>query len=150
MKNLTIRSKDGKTKNHTISAVPRYADVLTFENCSNIYVTHITLGHTQEPGYCAGGVLQFRSSQSGLVEDCDLYGCGTWGVWGENSLGLQVINNLIHDCSYGGVNLCTCQNVRVDGNTFRNLGDEYGPGAVIRTSDCGNITIDGADGTTFR
>ena len=71
-------------------------------------------------------------------------------MWSENSLGLQVINNLIHDCRYGGVNLVNCQNVRVDGNTFRNLGDEYGPGAVIRTSDCGNITIDGADGTTFR
>ena len=49
-----------------------------------------------------------------------------------------------------GVNFYTCQNVRVDGNTFRNLGDEYGPGNVIRTSDCGNITIDGTDGTTFR
>lgn len=148
--NLTVRGSGDAATDRVLSAVPRYAYVLTFENCSNIYVTHITLGHTQEPGYCAGGVLQFRSSQSGLVEDCDLYGCGTWGVWGENSLGLQVINNLIHDCSYGGVNLCTCQNVRVDGNTFRNLGDEYGPGAVIRTSDCGNITIDGADGTTFR
>lgn len=148
--NLTVRGSGDAATDRVLSAVPRYAYVLTFENCSNIYVTHITLGHTQEPGYCAGGVLQFRSSQSGLVEDCDLYGCGTWGVWGENSLGLQVINNLIHDCSYGGVNFYTCQNVRVDGNTFRNLGDEYGPGAVIRTSDCGNITVDGADGTTFR
>lgn len=148
--NLTVRGSGEERTDKVLSCVPRYADVLTFENCANIYVTHITVGHTQEPGYCAGGVLQFRSSQSGLVEDCDLYGCGTWGVWGENSLGLQVINNLIHDCSYGGVNLVNCQNVRVDGNTFRNLGDEYGPGNVIRTSDCGNITIDGADGTAFR
>ena len=148
--NLTVRGSGEAATDRVLSAVPRYAYVLTFENCSNIYVTHITLGHTVEPGYCAGGVLQFRSSQSGLVEDCDLYGCGTWGVWGENSLDLQVINNLIHDCSYGGVNLTLCQNVRIDGNTFQNLGSEFGPGDVIRTYDCGNITIDGADGTIFR
>ena len=150
LSNLTVRGSGENATDKVLSCVPRYADVLTFENCSNIYVTHITLGHTQEPGSCMGGVLHFQNCQSVLAEDCDLYGCGTWGVWGENSLGLQVINNLIHDCSYGGVNFYTCQNVRVDGNTFRNLGDEYGPGNVIRTSDCGNITVDGTDSTTFR
>ena len=67
--NLTVRGSGDAATDRVLSAVPRYAYVLTFENCSNIYVTHITLGHTQEPGYCAGGVLQFRSSQSGLVED---------------------------------------------------------------------------------
>lgn len=148
--NLTVRGSGEERTDKVLSCVPRYADVLTFENCSNIYVTHITLGHTQEPSQCAGGVLHFINSQDILVEDCDLYGCGTLGVDADNSLNIQVINNLIHDCSYGGVQFSNCQNVRVDGNTFRNLGDEYGPGNVIRTSDCGNITIDGADGTTFR
>ena len=93
---------------------------------------------------------EFRGSQERSCEDCDLYGCGTWGRVGRNSLGLQVINNLIHDCSHGGVKLMHF--ARTSGWTAtpsENLGDEYGPGAVIRTSDCGNITIDGADGTTF-
>ena len=48
--NLTIRSKDGKTKNHTINAVPRYANVLTFVNCDNLVLSGFTAGHTKEPG----------------------------------------------------------------------------------------------------
>lgn len=148
--NLTVRGSGDAATDRVLSAVPRYAYVLTFENCSNIYVTHITLGHTQEPGYCAGGVLQFRSSQSGLVEDCDLYGCGTLGVDADNSLNIQVINNLIHDCSYGGVQFSNCQNVRVDGNTFRDLGMEDYPGSVFRIYDSVNVTCNGKDAIPFQ
>ena len=148
--NLTVRGSGDAATDRVLSAVPRYAYVLTFENCSNIYVTHITLGHTQEPGYCAGGVLQFRSSQSGLVEDCDLYGCGTLGVDADNSLNIQVINNLIHDCSYGGVQFSNCQNVRVDGNTFRDLGMEGYPGSVFRIYDSQNVTCNGKDAIPFQ
>lgn len=148
--NLTVRGSGDAATDRVLSAVPRYAYVLTFENCSNIYVTHITLGHTQEPGYCAGGVLQFRSSQSGLVEDCDLYGCGTLGVDADNSLNIQVINNLIHDCSYGGVQFSNCQNVRVDGNTFRDLGMEDYPGSVFRIYDSQNVTCNGKDAIPFQ
>ena len=58
--NLTIR---GAGEDHTVnvlSAVPRYAYVVMFENCSNIHVKGLTVGHTEEPGSCRGGVLGFR------------------------------------------------------------------------------------------
>ena len=124
--------------------------MLTFENCANIYVTHITVGHTQEPSQCAGGVLHFINSQDILVEDCDLYGCGTLGVDADNSLNIQVINNLIHDCSYGGVEFSNCQNVRVDGNTFRDLGMEDYPGSVFRIYGSVNVTCNGKDAIPFQ
>lgn len=47
--NLTVRGSGEERTDKVLSCVPRYADVLTFENCANIYVTHITVGHTQEP-----------------------------------------------------------------------------------------------------
>ena len=153
--------------------MPRYADVLTFENCANIYVTHITAGHTQEPSQCAGGVLHFISSQDILVEDCDLYGCGTLGVDADNSLNIQVINNLIHDCSpvgiaatdcrnvtmeqndiyecsYGGIQLMGVATASMDGNTFRDLGMEDYPGSVFRIYDSQNVTCNGKDAIPFQ
>lgn len=148
--NLTVRGSGDAATDRVLSAVPRYAYVLTFENCSNIYVTHITVGHTQEQSQCAGGVLHFVSSQDILVEDCDLYGCGTLGVDADNSLNIQVINNLIHDCSYGGVQFSNCQNVRVDGNTFRDLGMEDYPGSVFRIYDSVNVTCNGKDAIPFQ
>ena len=148
--NLTIRGSGEERTDKVLSCVPRYADVLTFENCANIYVTHITVGHTQEQSQCSGGVLHFVSSQDILVEDCDLYGCGTLGVDADNSLNIQVINNLIHDCSYGGVQFSRCQNVRVDGNTFRDLGTDEYPGSVFRIYDSVNVTCNGMDAIPFQ
>ena len=150
VQNVTVRGGGKARTDNTLSCVPRYADVLTFENCSNIYVTHISLGHTQEPGYCMGGVLNFTNSEKILVEDCDLYGCGTLGVIGDFSLDIQVINNRIHDCSVGGVEFSSCQNVRVDGNTFENLGDEWNEetgieAPIFRLFTSENVTCNGEE-----
>ena len=108
-------------------------------------MTHITLGHTQEPGSCMGGVPHYVNSKDILVEDCDLYGCGTLGVIGTNSRNMQVINNHIHDCSVGGVEFSQCQDVRVDGNTFEKLGDEWGEVPIFRIYGGENITCNGED-----
>ena len=136
--NLTIR---GAGEDHTvnvISSVPRYSNVLNFFNCANIMVKGLTVGHTEEPGYCLGGVLFFMNSQDILVEDCGLFGCGTLGVKAESSKNIQIINNDIYDCSVGGVELTNCDDVNVDGNTFRELG-----GPNFRVYGCGTITCNG-------
>ena len=136
--NLTIR---GASEDHTvnvISSVPRYSNVLNFFNCANIMVNGLTVGHTEEPGYCLGGVLFFMNSQDILVEDCGLFGCGTLGVKAESSKNIQIINNDIYDCSVGGVELTNCDDVNVDGNTFRELG-----GPNFRVYGCGTITCNG-------
>jgi len=136
--NLTIRGSGEDHNANVISAMPRYANVLTFENCSNIMVQGLTAGHAQEPGYCIGGVLCFRNSQDILVEDCGLFGCGTLGVIGESSKNMQIINNEIYECSVGGVEFTNCDDVNVDGNTFRDLG-----GPEFRVYGCGVITCNG-------
>ena len=155
LSNLTVRGSGENATDKVLSCVPRYADVLTFENCSNIYVTHITLGHTQEPGSCMGGVLHFQNCQNVLAEDCDLYGCGTLGVIGDSCMDMQIINSLIHDCSVGGAEFTNCVNVRVDGNTFRDLGNEWNKengiaAPVFRIYGGQNITCNGQDATLFQ
>lgn len=143
LSNLTIRGGGETHDDNVISATPRYANVLNFENCSNIMVTGFTAGHAEEPGSCIGGVLRFINSQDVLVQDCGLFGCGTVGVIGESSKNMQIVGNDIYDCSVGGVDVSNCENVNIDSNTFRNLGTEEYPGLEIRVYGCVNITRDG-------
>ena len=136
--NLTIRGAGDDHTINVISSVPRYSNVLTFFNCSNIMVKGLTAGHTEEPGECVGGVLHFLNSQNILVEDCGLFGCGTVGVGAESSKDIQIINNDIYDCTVGGIDLTFCGDVNADGNTFRNLGI-----FTFRVYDCGSVTCNG-------
>lgn len=141
--NLTIRSAAEDHTANVLSAVPRYAYVVMFENCSSIHVKGLTVGHTEEPGSCIGGVLGFRNSQDILVEDCGLYGCGTVGVMGESSKNMQIIHNDIYECSVAGVEFTNCDDVNVDGCTIRDIGTPEYPGTDFRVYGCGTITCNG-------
>lgn len=136
--NLTVRGSGEDHNTNVLSAVPRYANVLNFENCCNITVKGLTAGHTEEPGSCIGGVLFFLNSQDILIEDCGLFGCGTLGVNAMSSKNIQIVNNDIYECSVGGVEFTNCDDVNVDGNTFRDLG-----GPEFRVYGCGVITCNG-------
>lgn len=143
--NLTIRGAGEDHNTNVLSAQPRYANVLNFENCSNIHIAGLTAGHAEEPGACIGGVLFFQNCQDILVEDCGLFGCGTLGVTAFSSKDMQIVNNDIYECSVGGVEFTNCDAINVDGNTFRDLG-----GPVFRIYDCGTITCNGEDAVPFR
>ncbi|MGM9660721.1 MAG: right-handed parallel beta-helix repeat-containing protein [Faecousia sp.] len=136
--NLTIRSKDGKTKNHTISAVPRYANVLTFVNCDNLVLSGFTAGHTEEPGVCAGGVLMFRNCESISVDNCGLFGCGILGVQAESCTGITLRKCDIYECSYGGIQMLDVTGITLEKCTFRDLG-----GNNLILNGCSDVTVDG-------
>ena len=136
--NLTIRSKDGKTKNHTINAVPRYANVLTFINCDNLVLSGFTAGHTKEPGVCAGGVLMFQGCEFVSVDNCGLFGCGILGVQAEGCTGITLRSSDIYECSYGGVSMSDTTGITINDCTFRDLG-----GNNLMLSGCSDVTVDG-------
>ena len=66
-------------RNSSIEVDPRYSYCLYFINCDHCEVQNLTIGHT-EGGYCSGGVIGVRGGRQNLVKDCDLYGCGTYGL----------------------------------------------------------------------
>ena len=91
----------GKDKT-TVEAVPRYADVLCFQNCENVTVASLTAGHTPgEPGSCSGDVLGFETCQDVHVIDCGLFGCGVWGIRANNSVTGEILRTEIYECSAG-------------------------------------------------
>ncbi len=94
-----------------IEAVPRYANVLNFENCHELWLSGFRAGHTTEPGECSGGVLNFSNCTGVGVDGCSLYGCGILGISAENTDALSVTGTEIHDCSFGAVSLYAVHDV---------------------------------------
>ena len=139
--NMTIRSSDGDVTKHTISAVPRYADVLAFRGCSNITLSGFTAGHTKEPGSCAGGVLEFRDSDYITVENCGLFGCGILGVQTQSCSNVTVRDCEIYECSTGGIEMRDTYEITLENNTFRDIGGRY----IMYFNSCMNLTIDGTE-----
>lgn len=137
--NMTIRSNDGKFTEHTIEAVPRYADVLQFRACSNITISGFTAGHTKEPGSCTGGVLEFQDSDGITVDTCGLFGCGILGVQAENCGNVIVQNSTIYECSQGGIDMRNVDGIVIEGTSFRDIGGRN----IIRLASCRNAMVDG-------
>ena len=136
--NLVIRSESGDVKKCTISAVPRYADVLKFKACNNVTVSGFTAGHTVEPGYCTGGVLYYEDCDNILVNQCGLYGCGILGVRAELCSAIAVTGCEIYECSYGGIQIGNSSGIKIENCSFRDLG-----GDALYFYECRDVVVDG-------
>lgn len=141
VKNLSITG--GGTDKASIQAVPRYAEVLAFENCQNITLKDFTAGHTQAPGSCVGGVVYFANSSDLSMEGCCLYGCGVWGITLNGCENMTVKNTEIYDCSSGDLNFFGSKNIRLENCNIH----DNGLARVI--SDCRNVTLDGTPMESF-
>jgi hypothetical protein len=106
-KNLTIRG----SRNSSIEVDPRYAFCLRFVNCEDCTVENLTIGHT-EGGFCDGGVIGVDGGKQILVNKCDLYGCGTYGLVLRETTDFGMIKSNIHDCTYGIMDLRDCVAVK--------------------------------------
>ena len=142
--NLVIRG-EGADK-VTLSAEPRYANVLSFVSCRNLTLEGITAGHLKDGGLCGGGVLRFEYCHGCTVRTCGLFGCGTIGVWAVDCAGLSIADCAIYECSYGAVSLSSCRNVRVTGGEVYGCGRREGIGGAIElfeAGSCENVGIAG-------
>jgi len=100
-------------------AEPRYADVLSFHDCSDLTIENVTLGHTVEQGSCEGAVLEFNNCRNVTLDGLDLYGCGTYGVAAHRTVGITLADSVIRECSYGILDLSLCSGVLAKDCTFR-------------------------------
>ena len=103
MKGLIIKGE----RNSSIEVDPRYSYCIYFINCENCEVHNLTIGHT-EGGFCSGGVIGVKGGRQTLIKDCDLYGCGTYGLDLMGTTDFTLMNSNIHDCTYGIIQLRNC------------------------------------------
>ena len=78
-----------------------YADVMTISLCDGMVLKGMILGHEIEKGHCDAYVLELSESHNVTVEDCGLFGCGTYGIWAQDASGLSVIGTDIYECTSG-------------------------------------------------
>lgn len=84
---------------------PRYAQVLNFEECHDISLSGLTMGHT-ETGDCSGNVLDFYNCRNISLSAMDIYGCGVYGIGSYDGTGeMYVYSSTIRDCSYGALQI---------------------------------------------
>ena len=98
---------------------PRYSYCFYLINCENCEIQNLTIGHT-EGGYCSGGVIGVRGGRQNVVKDCDLYGCGTYGLDLMETTDFGLINSNVHDCTYGIMQLRSCMAVMFNNCDFFN------------------------------
>ena len=118
---LTLKHFEGLTirgeRNSSIEVDPRYAFCLNFYDCFDCRVENLTIGHT-EYGYCDGGVIGFEGGRNNIISDCDLYGCGTFGIVGRSLGNARVKRTKIHHCTYGIMDLYDCWNLTFEDCDF--------------------------------
>jgi beta-lactamase regulating signal transducer with metallopeptidase domain len=125
--------------NTQIITTPRAADVITFQDCDNLFLANFTAGHTVIPDTtCSGDVLVFKNSDSVGIVRCGLFGCGVWGIRAESCDDMTVESSEIYDCSGGGAILSSCQNVAFIDSTIHDCS-----GPDFQLTDCENVTWDG-------
>lgn len=97
--NLSIEAQEGAE----VSVVTQHAGapVLRLEYCSNINLDGLVCGHDVNPGSCTGSVIAAYRTNTLAVNNCWLYGCGTYGIDADQCTGLSADNTEIYDCSEG-------------------------------------------------
>lgn len=119
---------------------PRYAYVLEFENCENVEMQGITMGHTPEQGSCTGAVIGASYCEDLSFEYMDLYGCGTYGLEAYYSDQISFISCDIHDCSYGCLSLVYVNDVLCENVGFYDCMDAFCAfslyGSVLNLMQC--------------
>lgn len=106
-------------RNSKIVVEPRYAFCLRFIDCEECTVDNLTIGHT-EGGYCEGGVIGINGGRGIMVSNCDLYGCGTYGLEIDGTEGFNMFSSNIHDCTYGIMQLRNSKDVKFVHSDFFN------------------------------
>ncbi len=101
--NLALIADNTTDARPTITAVPRYANVLRFTACDDIALWGVTAGHTEAPGECSGGVIMLEYVNGAKINECRLYGCGTVGIQSYESRAISAEGTHIFDCSYSAV-----------------------------------------------
>jgi len=115
VEDLIIRASRGGTE---ILTNPRYACVIHFRDCSDVALEGVTAGHSEGEGFCTGSVLKYEACTNASVKDCDLYGCGTYGLELEKSYGIRALDTTIRDCSFGALYANACTDVLLDDCTI--------------------------------
>ena len=119
VENLEIVGKNINKLTEIITK-PEYGFVMVFENCKNISLSNLNLGHGPERGHCTGGVLKFENCENIKIKNSILYGSGTTGIEASKTTNLFCDKININTCTYNILVISECNDVLFSNSTFSN------------------------------
>lgn len=162
VQNLTILgSQDGRSR---LLVRPRYTFVLNLEQCKEVVIDNVVLGHFPELGSCTSGVVGMKDCAQISLIDCDLFGCGTEGLVLENVTDSTFEKCIVRDCTYGIMKMDGCRNLTFTECQFRDNAPYWGivadqthnalftdcviednrcDGSLFNAENCTNIVVTG-------
>jgi len=78
--------------------------VIEILNTSDIVFENLNVYHVVD-GVCQGGCFHICGSRDITITGCDIHGSGVFGIWIDMSEDIEITNNLIHDCTWTGLQL---------------------------------------------
>ena len=142
--NLMIRGAGMHSTN--IETLPRYADVLNFQECSDITLSDFTAGHTDGYGECGAGVVYLYDCTNVNLSKLGLYGCGCVGLTTEYCGNVSLRDSDIYDCSSSAAVLRNSHWAEIVDCRIYRIGHElYGGYCIFETTECEDVMIDGCE-----
>lgn len=112
-------------------------DVLYIENCKNITLKNLYLGHSPKVEYeCEGSVLFLIRCQELTIESCTLFGCGAYGILGHEISNMLIQNSSFLDCEVNLAEIYDSKNIVIENSSFYNNEDES-----VEFERCRNIAL---------
>lgn len=95
---------------------------LTFQQCSNIKIDGLTMGHLNpyKEYQCEGPVIAAYNCSKLTINNCNLFGCGAEGLYADNVNDIEINNSRIYECTYTGIWLAGESNAVVNDSEFSN------------------------------
>lgn len=115
VKNLKIVGSGEATR---LLVRPRYVYVLNFEDCENVELANLVMGHSPDTGFCTSGVIGATNCTNLALRNCVLFGSGTEGLTLEKVRKMVFHDSTIRDCTYGIMTIRGCANLQFTQSSF--------------------------------
>lgn len=97
-----------------------YGYLFVFNECKNIRLENIRMGHLQE--FCRGGVIGLRYCDGFVLDNSILFGCGYWGLDALNTKNLTINRTVISDCETRALELVNTELATITNCVFSRNG----------------------------
>jgi hypothetical protein len=97
----------------TVEIVTRdaFQTVMSFADAKNVTLKNLVMGHGLETYDCLLEVLQFTRCSNIKLQGCTLYGSGAYGFTATDCNGLELLDSVIEECSYGAADMLQSKNI---------------------------------------
>lgn len=78
--------------------------IISIINCKNVKIEGLNIYHTVETS-CFANCIDITASKNITIKNCDIHGSGFYGIYvaEEETENINIISNVIHNCSYYGL-----------------------------------------------